>query len=250
MLKRGDTGKIAHQMVKTLFHSQFAQLGKGDLQMRNLHRSDTRRTVTVRGIHQKLIGLTMTFVLGVSVVGLSAGGGNDVSAKAKTEIDPAVFTRDGFEKVSLEAQIKDQVLLFSVVNQEDREILVADEYCFDMHMRTALFSLPSLAKWHGSFNNGIAHRSRRMQRIAPGGRFECGLTYTQTEYQQEPTNGLLVWHTNLFVGGMDGKYTSRSFSGSLAVELPIGLDREIPPAVDTLGLFQFSHRSALGVNSP
>lgn len=195
-------------------------------------------------------GLVAALALSINLVGACADTDSKADDKTNAGGDLAVFGEDGFDRVLLTAQINGEALIFTVANNENREVLVADEFCFDMHLRSTLLVTPSLTKWRGSFNNGITHGSRTMRRIAAGGSYKCALAYSQAELAQQPTNGILVWHTALFVGSMDGRYTSRAYSGAVPVILPIGTSLSVPRDVDSLSLFQFRHRSTLGVIPP
>jgi hypothetical protein len=192
---------------------------------------------------------------------LSANGGNvtvacisNAADQRRVEddlvADRASLAEGGFAGVSLSVAIENQTLVFTIVNRESRDILVSDEFCYEMHLRSSLLELPALSKWHGSFHNGGMHRARRMQRVSAGGQFECGLIYSEAEGDKEPVDGLLIWHTRLFIGDIDGKYASHELSGALPVRLPLGSDMTASSKLDSLSFFQFTHRSALGVSPP
>ena len=168
----------------------------------------------------------------------------NVSAKAGSN-EAAI----DLNNVALNVTYKDKSLLFTVSNNGEKDLLIVDDFCFDSHAQNFLFEEPNLRIRRDNFSNGIVRMQGRMALLKAHGQRTCGIAYFENDEKNVGAvgTGLILWHTNLFVGDIQGSYKSKMFSGVIAVSLPIANKNDPQYEVDEYILSIYKNRNDLGI---
>lgn len=152
--------------------------------------------------------------------------------------------------IEMEAKLKGKFLSFTVSNNLDKDLLIADDFCFNLKLKNALLTESDLSLRQDNFSNGIVRMQGRMALLKSHGKRNCEIAYF-SNFEKKATvkeNVLVVWHTNLFIGDLDGNYGTKRFMGLIPTSSPIGSNNsESEAKVDSLSLFQYKSREALGI---
>jgi len=156
-----------------------------------------------------------------------------------------------FKGVEISAEIYNKSLRFTVKNSSDQDYMVVDDFCFDTKLHTIILDLPTFTERGDSFSNGISRKQGRMMRLKSHGERTCEIGYFENPQKSsdKATKGLVVWYTNLFIGDFNNRYSSREFSGSIAVSFP-SIESNIESSqqlIDSSALSAYRMRKSLGV---
>jgi hypothetical protein len=185
-----------------------------------------------------------TLVLATTILVRNSSAGPQAVDHASADEASANYVRAAFREVEVEARIQGSSLVLVVKNRGTKDLLIANDFCFDPNVTNEIFELPKLQPVSGAFSSGISHLQRGMAKLPSKGERTCGIPYSKlgTEQSNQPRRGVVLWQTDLFVGELGGNYSSLSFAGAIPVTLPIGTSDDIDPPVNSAALIRFKGR--------
>lgn len=152
-----------------------------------------------------------------------------------------------FQNLSMIAELnsKGDELQFTVFNNSDKDLLVADDFCFIFNLKNFILAESDLSMRRDNYSSEISHTGRQMALLKAHGKYSCALDYSSNSEKKAKIreNVLIFWNTDLFVGDMNENYGSKHFVGVVPATSPLESNSPLPePEINESILHRYKNR--------